>query len=233
MSKIDIFADKEYEEMEWLNKAIEPFIFPLNELISRIPNEYVFTYEDIVAIYTDHNSAYVTSMIRIVSNQLNLGFSDSELETILEFVELNVSDDYSINLQSQEITGEFKLTKIKHMLNDDEIKLYLANYMKNSLYSNCQFADAAKYNELMDIVGCSEQRSSKSVHRKKSAFIARMVQIIEDDLWKIRSATLIEKLVEWICNYVNNGNLASLSNITRLKCMTYTNNPIYSMQETV
>ena len=44
---------------------------------------------------------------------------------------------------------------------------------------------------------------------------------------------LLLKAVNWACDYIKTGNLASLTNFNKLKVMTYKKDPIYSMEETV
>jgi hypothetical protein len=54
-------------------------------------------------------------------------------------------------------------------------------------------------------------------------------QIIDSNIWNIRSDLLLIKLAHWINIFLNNGSQAAYINILNLKCMVHNGNAIYSL----
>ena len=229
--KLDLFEDKDYKDMDWLGKAIEPFIFPLNEKLGSFPDRYDFPFRTVSNIVK--NGGYVSQqqLLQHAAADLGIDISPNELEIISKLIKFNVVD-FTIDLATGTMTGEFSLLREKAALEDEDIKEHMAERLSQKLY-NLAADSTPRLNELMDIIGATEARTSKSPYQKKNSVQSYMRKVIAEDMWRLRSAPLIERLGDWMIDYVNNGNLASLSNVTRLKCMTYAKDPIYSLKETV
>lgn len=230
-NKLDLFADKEYQEMDWLGKVVEPFIFPLNEKLGKFPDKYDFSYRVIESRIKAGGYINYQELVQICVADLGIDISPDEIESLHSLFEVNIVD-FKVNIKTQTTSGEMSLVRLKPSLEDEDIKEHMSNRLYTKL--NVLTTDGThRLNELMDIIGAVDCRTSKSPYMKKNAIQAHMRKIIIEDMWRLRSAPLIEKLGDWMIDYINNGNLASLSNVTRLKCMTYNKDPIYSLKETV
>jgi len=236
MSKINLFQDKEYEELNWLNRAIEPFVFPLNDIIAQIPDRVDFHYADIVQLITDNVSLMFNKdwLIERVMKQHGIAYGDDDVRTMSNFLDLEVVGNGHIDFEKGEMDGYFSLVKKKPQLDDDDIKNWIveqSNKVLDGIYSSDR-SDLGRMNEIMDILNCKELRSSRSVRKKHYEIIATFSKIIQEDTWRIRNADLAVKCAIWAKEYIIYGNLASLSNFTRIKCMTHKGLSIYSMEET-
>ena len=235
--KINLFQDKEYEELNWLNRAVEPFIFPLNDVIAQIPDRVDFVYEDVVEFVNKHHSMAFDKefLFHQVAVRNGIAYQDTDKRTICDFLEVEIPGpitDVQVDFEKGEMSGTFSLVKKKPQLDDEDIKQFMVNAVNVMLYG-IETDNFARLNDIMDLINCSERRGSRSVRYKRDAIMATMRTIFSEDKWRIRNVDLAIKCGLWITAYVNDGNLAALSNFTRLKCMTHKGNAIYSMEETV
>lgn len=230
--KLDIFADKEYQDMDWLGKVVEPYIFPLNEVLSQFPSRYDLSFDDILPFFNDYYQFDKADIVRLIAQKNNISISANDLNTLKTFMTINLSHDVVINLSNKTIQGEFAFICSKSSLEDEEIKEVVANSVSHIL-NNLNGSESHRLNDVMDILGVVTSRPIRSGWRKRNEIIHKYRDIILEDKWRLRSAPLAEKVAQWIVEYADTGNLAALSNVTRLKCMTHSGNPIYSMEETI
>jgi hypothetical protein len=232
--KLDLFADKEYQDMDWLGKAIEPFIFPLNDNLAMIPDKWTFTIDDLMPFVVSKNETLnKMRLLSICLEKNDLKMSKEDCFRLLSLFDVEIVD-LTINLLTRDMTGSLTLVKKVPFLDEEAIKTYLSAQTYTAL-GHMNSASLHRCNEVMDIIGMSDDptRKSRSPYGKMRAIQRHMAKVIEEDQWRLRSAPLIERVSYWIVDFINNGNLASLSNVTRLKCMTYSGKPIYSLEETV
>ena len=76
-------------------------------------------------------------------------------------------------------------------------------------------------------------RASRSANKKMKAIFKRLNQIFAKNEWQVKDADLMVSFIKWINQYIKDGNLAALTNITKLKIMTNKNQPIYSIKEAI
>lgn len=235
--KSNLFTDKEYEDMEWLSKAIEPYIFYVNELLAKLPDQYDLTIDDLLSQSGDYyNSVSKTATIDSLLKDLGINkntLDSSNRDGLLSCFVLQVEPDTTINLAEKTIHGAVRLVKTKAAIDDEEIRDIFSHKFQSILWENTHGETLSRLNELMDLLGIHVSRKSRSANKKINAICEFMGQILKDDVWKIRNEQLVLNLAKWMADFLSTGNLASLANITRLKCMTYNQHPLYSMQETV
>jgi hypothetical protein len=235
--KSNLFVDKEYEEMEWLSKAIEPYIFYVNELLAKLPDRYDLSYEDVMTqVESNYNAISKTeSILQLLSNvDVDRSSVDNiDLQALLMCFTLEVDPNTTLDLHQRVILGNISLIKDKVALEDEDVRAAFLTRFQSIFWKNSHNETLTNLNELMDILGIEEARKSRSTSKKIQSVSNFMEKVIKEDLWKIRNEQLIVSLATWMADFVSTGNLAALSNITRLKCMTYNQHPLYSMQETV
>jgi hypothetical protein len=83
--------------------------------------------------------------------------------------------------------------------------------------------------EATAVARCSRKRVTKG--DKMWALRSAVEGIIGEDKWLIRNGELIRKMLMWISQYLNHGNVAAMANLSKLKIMTHTKQPIYSIKE--
>lgn len=233
--KINLFQDKEYEGLDWLSKAVEPFVFPLNDIIAKIPDCTTFTYDDVVRfIETGRSMDFTKSLFlgQILKKEDIEVPSADDMDTISNLMSVSVPNGLSVDFENQRMDGTFCIKKNKSQMEDDDIREHINNKTRRIL-SYIRTDDVNRLNAIMDVMNCKEARQSKSIRNKRDAIISEFSKIVREDTWRIRDVELAIKCAEWMRDYINNGNLASLSNFTRIKCMTHKRMSIYSMEETV
>ena len=87
-------------------------------------------------------------------------------------------------------------------------------------------------NEIMNLLEC-EHSSSVVMWKRLEDIRDRLLELFDEDIWKIRNIDLFIKALTWIRSYIDVGDLSAITNLTKLKCMTHTGNPIYSMKEII
>lgn len=240
---MSFLKDKEWEEMDWLNRAVEPYTFSFNLFLAKVPSEYIVTYSDVISyisVYSEIRSQSVYSEIRLntvvgrLLNKAGISKNDQEMFNTIGYenlFEFRLEPDTFIDLDNETIKGSLILVKKMESLNDDVIKELLPEMVRNILRINSLRASVAHVNEAMDILDCKEARSSSSVRKKTDALISHIFVIYRDNTWGIRNVDLAIKMLTWIKSYCENGDRCSLANLSKLKCMVHNGHPIYSMEE--
>lgn len=234
MAKINLFEDKEYDKLDWLNKAVEPFIFPPNDVLAAMPEVVTFDFATIWSLCNEGRQLNL-SMDRLVDYAASLEKIDMGHACLLvkEHYKLEVDPDTVINLEEKSMTGGVRIIKTKNQLNDEDIASLLSIKLYEKLrYINYENQYLQRLNEVLDLIGAKETRGSRSARNKLGEIADTMKKVVLEDKWRVRNYDLMLSTGDWLKKYIEDGNLAAMSNFTRLKCMTHKGIPIYSMEET-
>lgn len=235
MTKIDLFRDKEYEEFDWLNKAVEPIIFSLSEKFAQIPSETGFSVTEAMDIV--EHGAYISKkqLISHVAKMSEIDISSTEVDNIKDLFEVKIPSDMVFSFSDLPADKVITVVKKVQTMSDHQIRDIVAACCANNLRRiNKDRADMGRMNEVLDILNAqAPSRKGRSFSAKLSDVIDTTKNIVIEDRWRIRNMELLTRMSQWIIDYVHSGNLASMSNLIRLKCMTHNGDPIYSMQETI
>jgi ribosomal protein S13 len=229
---MSFLKDKEWENMDWLNKAVEPIVFSVNNEIPKLPSRIdipasVFR----TAVRRNENYLHVDNLIIDECHKLNMPKYTIDILYKIGFGKLyNVQSEPEVfyDVGTQTLRGDIYLVKQIETLDEEAIQSLLISFTYGI---SGMSADTA--NEIMDIIGCEEARKTKSATKKVRAIRNYMQNVFRENKWNIRNIDLCIKLVMWINAYLDNGNRAALANISKLKCMVYNGHPIYSMEEIV
>jgi hypothetical protein len=214
---------------------VEPYIFPPNDVMANIPDRFEITYEVLLDILKKGHSFQVgiNELMEYLVTPSSPQISSEDKYLLRNFFEVKIPPDLVVNFREGTMNGVIEFVKKKPQLDDEDIKAHVAYCATYALSGSAFPKDALpRINEIMDLLNCSDYRSSRSVHYKMDALKTALKNIILEDKWRVRNTQLFVKSADWIRDYIANGNLASLSNFTRLKCMTHKGNAIYSMDET-
>ncbi len=232
--KINLFEDKTYDGFEWLEKAVEAYIFPEGDTLASFPDRIEITY-DLIAdctIATNSNmNSELSELISFLVARKIVEVPEEHLKFICEWLEIKISPNTTIDLEEKSINGEISLVKKKSQLEDEDVRDCMRNRV-GAVFSYRRDGDVGRMNEIMDLLGCKDSRQSRSTRHKVHAIRDFLNNTIAEDKWRVKNVKLMENCALWIIDYIDNGNLASLSNFTRLKCMVHKGLPIYSMEET-
>jgi hypothetical protein len=229
--------DKQYEEMDWLNKAIEPYTFSLSDTLVKLPSEYVLEYEELVPYIADDRHLRLEYFCNRMLDKAGISKEQAELFDLIGFeryFKMTVEPGTKIEVAEKRIVGRISIVKEKESLGDDEIKELLP-YLnsRHELCINVASAKPANISVLSDLLECKENGRSRAINKRARVLQTHIGRIVYDNTWNIKNVDLIIKLLKWIKSYAKNGDAYSLANISKLKCMTHKKNPIYSMEEVV
>lgn len=235
---MDLTGHKQYENLDWLTQAVEPLIFPTNELLGRLPDEFEITYDVFHAMITKtglnrlDRREFLEYMVRNAVKDDTI--TSRMLGKVEECYKVKTSEpEIEIDFTAGVMIGKVFLVKVKTQYDEDEIKEEIMRNMTSNLHSFTNGKDNLKrFNEILDLLNLHEARRSTSLKRKVRALQNHVAEKLTNDEWKIRDFNLALKISSWIVNYVNDGCLANFSNFCKFKIMTHSGLPIYKVEET-
>src|SRR5688500_16121045 len=125
MSKL--FNDPEYKRMQesddsWLELAIEPYRFPLNDILLGLESEISIKFNDInnMILGNTNNHVDVWSILRYKYPDLNLRLH-AEKYYICSLYELIIEPDTYVDFKSRTLNNPIVIRKTKDMFSDEEI----------------------------------------------------------------------------------------------------------------
>ncbi len=232
-----IFDDKQYDEMDWLSKAIEPTISSLNDILSKLPEETEFTPQQIMRLARTGYSIGVDIDALVLTlcqaNKVSLSSWDDDFKKIAKCFDLELNGDITIDLENNICEGQnVKLIKIKSMFEESELQKEMgAKGISNLSRMDTNKVEIARANEIGELLGEDIVRQKRSSRQKVHAIIALLQKAFSENTWNIKNVELSDKVCLWIQTYLETGNLAALTNFCKFKVMTHAGDPIYSMEE--
>ena len=233
---MSFFQDKEYEDMDWLNLAVEEPTFSLNDILVTLPNEIEVTPE-LIKTAINYNEL---TMDMLLNEYIPKGMPRRDIDHLLSAYTWKLPEDGSeliFNFETEELSEPLFLIKETMFFEGQkliEVVWSICNNIIIDSISNNRGVEASRINEIADFLNSDNKiRSTRSLQRKVGVLQRGFNTIIKEDKWKIRNMDLLIKSVTWACEYIRTGNLAALTNFNKLKVMTHKKQPIYSMEETV
>jgi hypothetical protein len=233
--RLSFFKDKEYEEMDWLNLAIEEPVFSLNDILVSMPDEVEVTPEFIENL--DWHTIDKSDLLKYaVDNAKTWSKYRYSLVRAYEF-KMTEDEVVTFNFETGVLSHPISLVKTTKLFEGEELMDIVAGMackvIQEGLGSYYNI-DNKRANEILDLINPnSKVRSTRSASRKISGLKQELKAVILQDKWRIRNLDIFIKAAEWITEYIKSGNLAAITNFNKLKVMTRINGgaPIYSMEE--
>jgi len=233
------------DEESWLELAIEPFRFYLNDMVHLLPERIELGFEEILNLvkYNSddrHLSIEPSRILKpLIEKAANKRVSDGEMEILLGLYSVTIAEDAEIDFVMKEMSHPVVFSKSGHEIPEDKLSEVISNLAVRSLEFNKPRPNSSSHgemisrmNEVFDLIGFEgNDRSTRSIRRKSDAIKQRVGKIILEDEWRIRNYEIIDSFCKHLCSFINSGNMHALMNITRLKCMTHRGLPIYSMED--
>ena len=231
---MSIFHDKHYAQLDWVSQAVQPIETPINAILEKLPAEMRIDYE-MVTSYSPQGEVTIDVAVYHMRNKwANTSVTWREQMLIDDCFAFDLrSEELILNLEDHTLTGELYVVKTKFTVDEDLLQRTLGEHGRDELGRMDLYSlDIPRMNEMLELLeGCEDSLGSRSTRVKKNAMVSRLRKILMDNEWRIRSTELANKIGIWMKKYIETGDLAALSNITRVKVMTYKEGPIYSIEE--
>jgi hypothetical protein len=241
MSKL--FADEKFEKLDWISQALTPWTFSINDVLSNIPDRIELSNEVITSAIDRRKDSVPRLNNDTIYKEIMKYLPDSFKSEHAKLFTLRVDDK---NIFKFEITGQpvyilrtntieggtIAIVKTRSMLSDQDCKNTTKDIIARNQWYNYHNNDASlqRLNEVIDILGIKKS-TRRSFYYKLTNVTNYLLEVVEQDIWQIRSVDLWVKILGWINDYVFEGYLPGLINITKLKIMTHNKQPIYSIKE--
>lgn len=225
------FEDEVYNNLDWLSQATLPLVFSGSKLLGEMPDRINVAMPTHKAAFyggvymSDVLEPYILSSANMAPLIKNCyAFRSDEKEMIID--------------PARNIHPVIWAEKIKSNFTEKEIIQHVSSQI-HPIAASAYNSDIGRINEILDLMDYKPKhnepnmRSSRSVRKKIRAIVARLHYIFNNNEWQIKDADLMMSFSNWVFQYTISGNLAALTNITKLKIMTHKQQPIYSIKETV
>jgi hypothetical protein len=233
-----VFDDKKFQKLDWMTQITETIDSELNDLLARLPARTEFTMKDILrwvssgSQFSVRADSVVHDMLRALPD--NNQISWEETNKITGCFKFEMSPTLTVDFERHVMTGTLTLVKTVPTLTDEELQPLMGIKGIEAVHK-VYFEDKwplDRLNEMLDVLGQSEDIQRNRSHKKKIARIKeRLREIFANNEWRIRDMKLANKVGFWIADYIRTGNLAALTNFCKLKVMSHNNMPIYSVEE--
>lgn len=225
------FDDDVYQNLDWLSQATTPLVFSGNTILGKMPDKVIVSSDLICKSLSQYGGLGISSF---VSDMLPHGH---EIEY---YVRDLLASCYSFtgegNMLIDTARGIFpaiQVVKIKQSFSEKEIIAYIQHKLRYGSGSG----DVNRMNEILDLIDYKPEndepnaRTSRSFNKKTHGILTTLNKIFASNKWQVRDADLMVSFIDWVGQYILHGNLAALTNITKLKIMTHKKQPIYSIKE--
>ena len=231
-----VFDDHKLEQLDWMTQITETIESDLNTLLAKLPDRTLVTAQDLIE---NGGSSYLSLSVGNIIHRVERATSSydgpalswdeqNKLESCFSF---EVDGDVEFNLETHTLCGTITLVKTTQTLSDEDLQPLMGQrgigYIKYAATHSME-----RMNEILDILGdCGNDIKGRSGRNKIRRIKARLEEIFNKNEWRIRDMKLANKVGMWIMGYIATANLADLTNLCKLKVMTHSNMPIYSVKE--
>lgn len=231
-----VFDDKKFEQLDWVSQITETIESDLNGLLARLPEKYDLTFELINSLIKSSydRTLSIDKIINHLLTQSNLKLPDNP-DGLYECFKFEISKDLVLDLENGTLQGHATLIKKTQTIEDETLQKMMGKEGIQAVQYSLRSLDNSnigRINEIIDLIGGLEQeRSHRSVRKKIYAISKRLESIFANNEWRIRDMALANRICYWIKEYMVTGNLAAYTNFCKIKVMTHSNMPIYSIEE--
>lgn len=240
----ELFKDKEFEKLDDLSKLVEPISWEFLSEFEALPERIDISNGTLNGILQRHLAHYMYQDSRDIPLNDFLANFDwyqkldvQERNVIHAKYEFGMEGTLRMNLNAGVLEGDGKLFihKTSTSFTEQELK-DLMGYkliLESGLGRTETNETVERLKEILDILNPPDKAKTRSFERRKDLLRSTLSKIFKEDLWKIRSIDLSNKLCVWVYDYIRTGNVSSLANFCKLKAMTHKSNGngIYSIKE--
>ena len=232
----DFFADVKYDNMDWISQAVEPIESDLEARWALIPDEMEISPDD---LYID-SSGYINlgnaarHQILKCDPMFNIGlfwpFGYDEL------FQTEINTEIEWDVINKKFSSPLILRKKKRALTQQDLMRIMVYRVSDKIRNISINSDdeVLRAREVLDLIDHSRLVAAGRSKYKLAREINDATQAkITANEWRVRNTDLALKIGEWICEYIQRGNLHAMANFAKFKVMTHNGAPIYSVKEVV
>lgn len=234
MSGMKLFEDKEFErlqEEDWINLAIGSMRYRAHE---------------------EHNGKEIVIPTEVVKKSLHFTRACANLnlriDTLNEYVfdKLGITRRLEKELWRKKRVVEYSLPQSIHMhhemlaipakintskLMEDPCRL-ISMLIELSAFYNSRYSVIRNVVDIINDGRISQQdlKTKRSRYFFQHACYDLTTNIIKNNTWNIKSLGVLLDLTEWITNSAQHNSIYANMMLTRIKAMTHSGNPIYSVK---
>lgn len=235
---MSLFQDKKFEELDWLSQITETIDSSINNALSAMPEEITLTYQEVFEGWSSsfhgrniNTEKFLRTILYNVCREKNINLSYEENDKIYGCYVFKVADNTVLNFENQTLTGQISLVKKVYAFEDEFLQKNMGKGAEQ-LYWTKISRSPGRAREIAKLLDLNVSPEILKSSRKLGSFISNtMRRILMNNEWRIRSTDLADKACLWIIAYIEDGCRASYSNFCRLKVMTHSGGPIYSIEE--
>ena len=235
---MSVFLDKKFEELDWISQATEPIDSKLNELLLLLPDEVNLDYATFVRHMGEpyySKSIDYKNIIRKILLDKGHEVSRHDLVSLSDAFQWEIPEEgIIVNFEDGTLGEGIRLVKTKFTMDEQLLKASLgANGLDLIRVMEVHPTCFSRLNEVFEILPPNDGLKTKSSFRKRQILYRTLSKLFSENTWNIKDTELANKIGTWIFHYVQNEDLAAFSNLCRLKVMTHSGQPIYSMKEII
>jgi len=236
----DLFGEQQYEKLDDLTQIIEPFLHPLNDVLDKLLNERVLTFDDIKDRLEQNTIAFdgiIDNMVDAQLRVLNIDYSlswESKKKLRANFKILAEQDDPDyrprILLDQKVIKGVTLMMRKKKMKFDENELLKLTQKeVEGDMYLGTSDINLSMARDVLELFGkeCSSRKRFTVWDEVRKAINSTILE----NTWNIKNGEYFYKMAKWVKEAVSLGKTASYANFCQLKIMSHGGLPIYEMKE--
>jgi hypothetical protein len=233
-----VFDDKKFEQLDWMTQITETIESELNTLLAKLPDRIEFSAER-VGEYVRESSYFSIQVDGIVRDLVTMAGGDLSWEEeakLAKCFKFDGNSEVEFNAETGQLSGTIVMVKTVPTLSDEELQVFMGvrgmRTVRDFDLGDAENWNLERINEILDILGtCDDEKRNRSYRKKMRRIEARLKTIFTTNEWRIRDMELADKVGVWIVKYIEYGHLPALINLSKLKIMTHSNMPIYSMEE--
>lgn len=235
-----VFDDKKFEQLDWMTQITETIESELNGLLARLPDRIEFNAEQVGECVSSwsHFSIQIDSVVRdMMHKHLTYDLSWEEEKKVIQCFKWEASPILEYDAEIDKLTGKIALIKTVPTLSDEELQAFMGEKGIEEVrmldLGDAENWNLERINEILDVLSkCDDEKRNRSYRKKMKRIELRLKEIFSTNEWRVRDMELANRIGKWIVKYIEDGNLAALTNLCKLKIMTHDGNtPIYSMEE--
>jgi len=234
--------DEVYEKLDYLSQLTEVVVGPQNEVLGRVPDRIELTLDQINTFKQESYGALgfelnVSSILMHI-----LPHADQACITdIVEHFQLQVSQDFELDLANQTMVGTITLVKVNQQIDEKKIlELAIAKSCRNVSYYSWphkrlkeKIATVLNTFESGRGTEWAQKLTGRAAWDGEVAIKNTISEMILENKWRVRDVNVILKIGSWINTYLADESDKDLGlvNLVKLKMMLDKDLPVYSVDE--
>lgn len=221
-----ILDDKVYEEMDFINKLVEPFDIECLKVLEDLPEKIEVEAEDLL-----RQDRYHIDHLGILKDRICRAHPEAP-DWVKQYCV------FTLDGIDVELFGTPKLDKANRVIVDGKMFIIVGKpkpdlaclrRIAQHIFAQEQNGKDMLPKEAREVLGLLGVKTRKRIQwwMLSDAFD----RILINDAWKIRSDRVVYNIIRWMYDYTTNGTYSSYASLLNVKCMVHRGNPIYSAED--